>query len=244
MPKESGMGDNLYVAGWDLSGDIGAVNVIATRVAPLEVPGIDKSAMERIPGIRDGEISFNAWWDTTTDQEHTALSSLPTADRTVLYFHGAAVGNPVAAMIGKQINYDWTRGQDGSLAGTIQVLGNGSAVDWGDQLTTGKQTFSGAANGTSIDYTTVSTAFGAVAYLQVFAFTGTNVTVTIADSADNSSFTPITGLAFTAATGRTEQRLATAITATIRRYVRAQLTGTFSNAVIAVSFTKFLSAQS
>ena len=58
------------------------------------------------------------------------------------------------------------------------------------------------------------------------------------------NFSNITGLAFTAATGRTEQRLETAPTATIRRWVRLNLTGTFSNAVIAVAFKKFDAAQS
>ena len=36
--------------------------------------------------------------------------------------------------------------------------------------------------------------FGVQAYLQVFSFTGTDVTITIQDSADNSSFANITGL--------------------------------------------------
>lgn len=245
MAKESGVGiDQLFVAGWDLSGDVSAVQTIACRRAALEVTAINSSGVERISGLTDGEISFNTWYNSTTDQEHTALSSLPTADRTALYFHSNTVGSQAAGIVGKQINYDWARGQDGSLAGTIQILANGSGVVWGDQLTTGKQVVTSAGDGASIDYTAVSTAFGAVAYLQVFAFTGTSITVAIQDSADNAAWTNITGLSFTAATGRTEQRLATATTATIRRYVQAAWTGTFSSATIAVMFRKFEVAQS
>lgn len=244
MPKESGVGiDALYVDGYDLSGDVGSVQTIAQRRNLLEVPGLNVAAMERIGGLQDGELSFNSWFNTASSQEHEALSTLPTTDRTVMYFHNATVGSPAAALRAKQIDYQMARGQDGSLALTVQALANGSSVEWGDQLTTGKQSFGAAGNGTSFDYTAVSTAFGAVAHLQIFSFTGTSVTVTIADSADNGSFTPITGLGFTTSSGRMAQRLATATTATIRRYVRVQLTGIFSATSIAVVFKKFDVAQ-
>jgi len=246
MAKEAGLGDNFYIGGYDLSTDVSALDTIACRRAALDVTSIDKSAVERISGLRDGEMSFATWFDTATDLEHAALSTLPTTDRSAFYFHGSVVGNTAAAILGKQINYDWSRGQDGSLAGTVQVLGNGNAVDWGIMLTNGKETFGAAGAGTAFDQTTASTAFGAVAYLQVFAFSGTSVTVAVQDSVDSTpaNFSNITGLAFTAASGRTEQRLATGLTATIRRWVRINLTGTFSNAVVAVTFTRFIAAQS
>lgn len=88
---------------------------------------------------------------------------------------------------------------------------------------------------------TAVTAFGAQAYLQVTAFTGTDVTVTIQDSADNSSFSNVTGLAFTATTtAHTTQRIATANNATIRRYVRAITTtsGGFTSATFAVALVR------
>jgi hypothetical protein len=146
-------------------------------------------------------------------------------------------------MVGKQMNYDAARGADGGLAFTVQALANGTALEWGDSLTTGKQTFASSGNGTSIDYTAVSTAFGAVGYLQVFSVASGTATVAIQDSANNSTFADVTGLVFAAATARTQERLATAVGATIRRYVRVNLTGTFTNAVIAVGVLKFASTQ-
>lgn len=243
MAKEAGMGDQLYVGGFDLSGDAGAVQTIATRRALLDVTAINKSAMERISGLKDGEVSFNSWFDTATDQEHDALKGLVQTDRIVMYGHGSVVGNQIANLNAKQVDYKLERRADAALEATIQALGSGSPVEWGEMLTTGKQTFTGAGAGTSVDYTVVSTAFGAVGYLQVFSFTGTSVTVAIQDSADNAAFANITGLVFTAATGRTQERLATGTTATIRRYVRINLTGTFTSAVIAVGFVKFDAAQ-
>jgi hypothetical protein len=247
MPKESGVGiDALYVDGYDLSGDVGAVQVIAQRRALQDVTGLSSSAIERIGLLQDGEIGFNSFYNAAALQEHVALSVPGTGDHIVAYLHGSTVGtSPAAGLVGKQVDYPPQRGQDGSLAISLQYLANGSGVDWGDMLTTGKQTFGAAGVGTAFDYTTASTAFGAVAYLQVMAFTGTSVTVAVQDSVDSTpgNFSNITGLAFTAATGRTSQRLATATTATIRRWVRLNLTGTFSNAVIAVVFRKFDLAQ-
>jgi len=238
-----------------MGGDFGPAVVVEGAVTAARDFGLasvlvgDKSAVERISGLKDGEMNFNTWFDTAVLLEHAALSPLPTTDVTALYFHGGVVGNEAAGIIGKQINYDWSRGQDGTLAGTVQVLANGNGVDWGMQLTTGKQLFAAAGAGTKFDQTTASTAFGAVAYLQVFSLSGTSVTVAVQDSVDNTdgNFANITGLSFTAVTagaGHGEQRLATAVGATIRRWVRVNLTGTFTNASIAVMFRRFEVAQS
>lgn len=243
MAKASGLGDNFFIAGYDLSGDVGAVTVIAARRALLDVTAIDQSAFNRIVGQRDGEISFNTWFNDATDQEHDALKGLLTTDRVAMYFRGTTVGNEAACMIGKQINYDWDRSPDGSLAGTIQALANGFGLEWCKMLTAGKDTDTTPTNGSSIDYGSVSSLFGLAAYLNVFSFTGTSVTVKLQDSADDTSFADIAGAAFTAATGRTEERIETGLTATVRRYVRRATTGTFTNAVFACAFIRYLTAR-
>lgn len=237
MSKQGGMGDNLYVAGYDVSGDIGSLSRIGGGPALKEVTGIDKSAYERQGLVRDGAIEYLAWFNPSTDQAHDRLSLLPTTDVVMQYARGTTLGNEAAVMVAKQVNYDPTRGNDGSLSFGVSALANGYGLQWGKQLTAGKRTDTTATNGSSID-TVASASFGAQAFLQVFAFTGTSVTVTVQDSADNSSFAAVTGLAFTAATGITTQRLATANNATIRRYLRVATTGTFSNAVFAVVVVK------
>ena len=120
----------------------------------------------------------------------------------------------------------------------MQALGNGYGVEWGHQLTAGLRTDTEATNGASID-TGASAAFGAQAYLQVTAFTGTSVTVTIQDSADDSSFAAVTGLAFTAVSAAPAfERVTTAVGATVRRYIRVVTTGTFNPATFAVVINK------
>jgi hypothetical protein len=119
-----------------------------------------------------------------------------------------------------------------------QLLANGYGVEWGNQLTAGKRSDTTATNGTSYDFL-ASTSFGWQAYLQVFSFTGTSCTVTLEDSANNSAFASFTGSAFVAATAIGTQRIASATpTATVRQYVRAVTSGTFSQCTFAVVFVK------
>lgn len=237
MSKQGGMGDRLFIAGYDYSGDIGSLGRVGGGPALGEVTGIDKSAYERLGLLRDGGIDFSSWFNPATDMSHDRLSLLPNTDVQLMYCRGVGIGSPAACMISKQPNFDGTRGEDGSFSFAVGALANAFGLEWGVQLTAGKRADTTATNGTGFD-TTASAAFGAQAYLQVFAFTGTSVTVKVQDSADNVSFADVTGLTFTAATGITSERLATANTATIRRYLRVATTGTFSNAVFAVAVNK------
>lgn len=243
MTKQSGLGDRLWVAGYDFSGDIGSLAGIHGGPAALDVTGIDKSAFERIGGLRDGELSFTAFFNDAANQEHARLKPLSTSDQIVTYGRGTSIGSPAACCVAKQINYDQTRGGDGALTSTVQVQTNGYGLEWGQQLTAGQRTDTTATSpATGLD-TTVSASFGMQAYLHLFAFTGTSVTVTLQDSADNASFAAIgSGVSFAAANAVGAQRIATANTQTVRRYVRAVTTGTFSSAVFAVQLVKNESA--
>jgi len=219
MTKSSGLGDNFYVGGYDVSGDINSLGKISGTLATLTVTGIDKSAMERLGGKRDGSVQFVSYWNPTG--VHPVLSALPTTDVQASYRRSTVLGAPAAEIVAKQVNYDPTRANDGAYTFACTLDANGYGLEWGQQLTAGLRTDTAATNGASID-TGGSLAFGAQAYLQVTAFTGTDVTVKIQDSADNSSFTDVAGLTFTQTTAAPgTQRIATGNTATIRRYLRA-----------------------
>lgn len=239
MAKQSGLGDNFYLHGYDISGDIGSISVSGGPAA-LQVTGIDKSAYERIGGLRTGGMNWQAWFNPTDDRAHDRLENLPTTDVIATYFRGTTLGNPAACQVSKQINYDGNRGDDGAFTFAVDAQCNGFGVEWGRSLTAGVRTDTGATNGTSID-TAASASFGAQAYLQAFAMSGTDVTVKIQDSADNSTFADVAGLSFTQLTaGRTAERIATAAGATVRRYLRAVTvtTGGFSSLAFAVVVVK------
>jgi hypothetical protein len=248
MAKSSGLGDALLVDGYDLSGDTQEVKGVRGGPSPIDVTGIDKSAMERVGGIRDGAIEWTSHFNTAASHSHPVLSALPTTDRYVAYLRGTTLGNAAAACYSRQVNYDMTRGTDGKLTLDVQALADGFGVEWGYQLTAGLRTDTTATNGSTFDRQLfdlldlnggglgTSTALSWQAYLFVTAFSGTSVTVTLQDSADNASYAGLTGGAFTAATTIGAQRLAGASGATVRRYVRATTSGTFTSATFSVLF--------
>jgi len=240
VAKQSGLGDACFVGGYDLSGDIGALSKISGSIGVLDVTPINSSGVQRIGGIRNGEIGYTSFFNPTAGQEHTVLSALPRTDQQVMYCRGTTLGNPAACMLGKQIDYNPTRAANGGFTFAIQALSNGYGLEWGRLLTAGLRTDTAATNGTGIDGT-AQTAFGAQAYLQVTAFTGTDVTVKIQDSADNVSFADVSGFAFAATTAaHTTQRIATSNTATIRRYLRAVTTtsGGFTSVTFSVMVSR------
>jgi hypothetical protein len=243
MAKQSGLGSSLFVGVYDISGDVGAITSAETMRGQQDVTAIDKSAMERITTLRDGTLSFASFWNTTASTGNIyVLQAAPRTDLLCSAFIGSTLGYPAASILGKQMNFPVTRGQDGSIAATTDIKGNGNGMglEWGEMLTTGKQSFAtGTVNGTAIDLGSASTAFGAAAYLHVFSVASGTATFAVQDSTDNITFNNITGLAFTGATGATTQRLQTASGATVLRYVRVQGTGVHGAAVIAVNFVRY-----
>lgn len=239
MAKQSGLGDALFVDGFDISGDIGSISNIHGGPTTLDVTGIDKSAPERLGGLRDGELTFTSFMNDSAGQAFQVLKTLPRTDRLVSYCRGLGQGSPMASLVSKQIGYDATRGQDGSLTYETVAQANSFGLEWGLQLTPGKRSDTTATSpATGLD-TTASASFGLQAYLHVFSFTGTSVTVTLQDSADNSTFAAIgSGVSFAAATAVGAQRITTVNTQTVRRYVRAVTTGTFTQATFIVQLTK------
>lgn len=242
MAKSSGLGASFYIGGVDLSGDIGSLSKISGGQTPIDLTAINKSAHERVGGLRSGEIDFMAYFNPSAAAAHPTLSALPTTDVIASYLHGAAVGNPAACMVAKQINYDPTRAADGSFTINVQALSNAYGLEWTAQATAGKRTDTSATNGAGIDGS-AGTTFGLQAYLHVFAVVGTSVTVSLEHSTDDGGGDPyaaITGGAFAAvlAGATSAQRIATASGATIKRYVRVVTAGTFSSAVFWVGYAR------
>jgi len=237
--KTSGIGDLFLVDGYDLSGDVNAVTRVGGGPAVIDQTDITQGGHARKGTLLAGEINWVSYFDTQAGQAHAVLSTLPTADRIVTYAHQpTAIGSAMASMVAKQIGYDPTRAADASLTLAVASQSNALPLEWGQSLTVGKRTDTAATNGASLDYGATSTLFGWQAYLQVFAVTGTSVTVTLQDSADNSTFANLAGGVFTAATGITSQRLAGAAGSTVRRYVRAITSGTFTVGTFTLNFVR------
>ncbi len=240
MAKSSGLGDNCYIGGYDLSGDIMALSKVSGGPAILDVTPINKLAHVRIGGQRDGAIDFSSAFNPSPNQEHPVLAALPTTDVQVMYLRGTTLGADVACEIAKQVDYAPTRANDGMLTVAVTTVANGYGLEWATQLTAGLRTDTAATQGTAVDFG-AATSFGFQMYLQVTAFSGTDVTVKLQDSADNSTFADLASATFAQTTAaRTTQRVAVGGTATVRRYVRATTvtTGGFTSATFAVALVK------
>lgn len=242
MTKQSGLGAGLLVGGYDISGDIGNLNRIASPRSVLDVTDITQEAFERRLALKDGGIDFTAYFNPATGRAHPVLSALPRTDAGVMYLHRRNTQGTVAAcMVGKQINYDGNREQSGAYTLGVSTVANGYGLEWADLLTTGLETHEGADDGASVD-DGAGTNFGLQAYLQVLDFDGTDVTVSVQHSSDNGAgdaFADITGAVFTQVTAAPAwERVQTARNASIERYLRVSTTGTFTSVTFAVAYVR------
>src|SRR5437879_6555552 len=140
MTKQTGLGANFYVSGNNLSNDTSELTKVAAPLATLDVTGIDKSAHERLIGKRSGQVQWKTFFNPTG--AHPVLSALPTADALTTFVVplGAppiAIGAPCASQVAKLLNYDPTRGADGSILFDVDAESNGFGLEWGDALTPG-----------------------------------------------------------------------------------------------------------
>ncbi|MGH6654060.1 MAG: hypothetical protein ACRDVE_02510 [Actinocrinis sp.] len=152
MSKQSGLGARLFVGGYDLSGDISAVDTIGGMAALLDVTDITQSAHSRITGLRDGSMSFTSFWDTANSVP--VLNALPRTDVIASFFApplAAGTAPTVACVNAKQVDYDPTRAADGALTMKTACQGQGFGLEWCMPLTAGLRTDTAATDGPDLD---------------------------------------------------------------------------------------------
>lgn len=240
MAKQSGLGDNLYIAGYDLSGDIASLDAISGGPAALDVTSIDKSAMQRIGGLRDGNLDYTAFFDKQTGQAHQLLKTLPTTDEILTYCRGTVLGNPAACINAKQLNYDGTRAADGTFTFKVSAQANGFGIEWGKQATPGKRTDTAATIGPATVDDGASSAFGLQAYVQVFAFAGTDATISLRSASDAGFTTNLqTEATLVVSAAPVTARLVGA-NSTVQRFIKVNTTttGGFTNLVFSVVYVR------
>jgi hypothetical protein len=229
VAKQTGIGGRLWAGSADISGDTGAISSIAESRAQIDVTGIDKSFMERLPGLGDGTIEFSGYFNASG--AHPQFSAMGTANVIVTASFGTAAGDSAASLSGANASYGVQRGADGSLATSNSFTSrSGYGVEWGLLLAGG---VSASGTGTSVDWG-AATSTGGAAYLHVTSVTAGTVTVKVQSSTDNSSWGDVAGLTFTATSAGTAERVGTtASNTTINRYTRYSVSG--GTAVIAVN---------
>ena len=138
------------MGGYDISGDVNALDSIGGTQALLDSTDITQSAHSRIAGLRDGMMGFTVFMDTAN--AHPVLSALPTTDELMTFLSPPlAQGSPAACLNAKQVGYNPTRGTDGSLMIKVEGQGNAFALEWGVQLTAGLRTDTTGTTGANFD---------------------------------------------------------------------------------------------
>ncbi len=230
MSKTGGLGDNFFIGGYNLSGDIASLDQTSGAMTPFDVTPINASAHVRIGGQRMGSLQFTTFFDATAGQEHPILSTLPRTDTIATYFRGTTVGNPALSCNGVQLNYDPTRDNTGNLTLQVQVQGDKYGIEWGTQLTAGPRTDTTATVGPAYD-SGQAWANGAQAYLQLLSFTGTSVDVSITHATTSGgSYSSL--IDFGSQTGVGSFRGTAA--GSVNEFLKVVTTGTFTSAVFAV----------
>ena len=127
MAKVSGITTSVTVddaggTGRDLSNDIFSFNVGTPR-GEQDITGLDKSAVERILLLADGNISMTGGFNTASNKSHDTFKTVPTqsgtgtgSTRTVVIVYP---GSATLTMELVLTDYALARGQDGSLVWTV-----------------------------------------------------------------------------------------------------------------------------
>lgn len=134
MAKETGLGwttlsvDNAGGTPCDIREDVNSLD-FATPRAPLEVTGIDKSAMERLLGLADFTVTLNGTFDDAATKAHVVLATVPST--SVPRTTSIAVSGQTLAGELLYTDYSLSRGDDGSLKWTTAgMLADGTVPTW------------------------------------------------------------------------------------------------------------------
>lgn len=240
--KSSGMGDQLWIGGYDLGADTNSLSAINGGFPTLPATSIVDSAEARFGGERTGDMTIVSYWNPDANQAHAVYSPLPTTDVVCTYAHTTSIGGPSANILAKQVDYQGARGQDGSFLLTVPMTSNGYGMQWAFQATAGKRTDASATAAAAVsplDQLSASPgAFGGVMWVHLFSLGSGSVTIKLQESSDNSgdAYADVTGATTGAqASAPYAARIALGSIA-VERYIKVVTTGTFTNAVLAVSF--------
>jgi hypothetical protein len=236
--KQSGLGARFLFGGYDISGDINAIDTISGGPALIDSTDVTQSAHSRIFGLRDGHMANTVFMDAAN--AHPVLRTLPTSDTLMTaLLPPLAIGSIAACLNAKQVGYDPSRSAAGDLLLKTAGEGSGFGLEWCVTLTAGLRTDAAATFGGTLD-NGAATSFGAQGYMQLTGFSGTDVTVKVQHSADGALWADL--IVFTQVTAApASQRLATATNATtVNRFLRAATvtSGGFTSATFAVAVNR------
>lgn len=245
MAKRTGLGDNLLIDGYDISGDVGAIQGLNQSQGIQDQTGLDKFAMERRGLLKTASLVFNNFYNVNDDIELGPISTeilqqMEGSNHQAVYMkYPFSIGSYACGLQAIKAQYQLARGQDGSILGTVTLESNGFPADWGQLLTAGQHESVGEEDLDELDNGAVSEN-GWSAYLQVIDFDGTDVTFTLESSSDNGgdAYAAVTNGAFTQVTSSPDfERIDD--DGDLERYVRVAVTGTFTSVTFVIVLVRY-----
>jgi hypothetical protein len=231
-----GSDTKLFAGIYDISNMFNQVTLSTSRqVVSSDVFGNDDHTF--VAGIGEGSVSLGGIWDdTATSGSDALLYTALSGDQVVV-----TVSPEGATTIGqrawlgnvRQESYPWRAPNDDLVRLNSGRMGDGGLR--GGVILKEFDAETSTGNLASVD-NGASSANGAVGHLHVTAFSGTDMTVVIADSANDSDYA--NNIAFTQVTGITSERATSS--GTVDQYARVEITGTFTSATFVVAFARNL----
>lgn len=234
MAFVAGRSTKVLCDGYDVSAYLRSVT-LSLSWDLTETTTFGNAGKTRIATLNDASLSASGLWDPTQDGiAAAALSGVASSVVSFMPTGGASVGDRAwvlaaattsyepASEVGGAVAFDWSAESRARVAvgAVLHPLGEDT------NTTTGSSRDDSAATST-----------GWVAALHVTAVDGGSWVVKLQDSADDSSWSDVSGGALTAATGATGERIASSsATATLRRYVRYVATRTGGSAGDGITF--------
>ncbi len=236
MADQHGKSTKVLIDQFDVSSYLNQATAASEReLAEVTAFGDDDKAY--LAGIGSGRVTLGGFWDPAANASDSIFNTALSGDQLVVSASpqgASAVGQRAVLVHARQTDYGISVSTSEAVQLTSDGMGDG-AFRRGVVL---HELTAETGNG---DYASVdgsaSTSNGAVAHLHVTAFSGTNATIIVEDSADDAVFSSL--ISFSSVTGVTSER-GTA-TGTVERYVRAAITGgTFTSVTFVVTFARLL----
>lgn len=224
-----GKNTGVLVKQYDLSAYFNSADSAYTADT-AEVTTFGASAKSYIAGMKDATVSLAGFWDGDANAVDSVLSAAlgGAALITIAPAGLATVGNPaiLADALTTSYGVSATVGDAVAVSAEAQVSGgmNAGIILASLIARTATGSLASVDNG-------ASTSAGLRGFLHITAFNGTDVTVKIQESPDNSTWADL--ITFTQATAAGSESGTGA--GTIDRYLRVNITGTFTSVTLAVS---------
>lgn len=228
-----GQDARVYLNGYDISGIMN--KIMPKSELDLHSYGVMDSSFgyHHLRGLAKDEVNMEALADNGTIKTVLDAAWAAAAGYQLMIIYKAVAGKPAWAVNEAKIKtYDWSAVTTDMNRWKAGFVTENYPFDE-CFLLLAKATQNAGGNSASLD-NDAPTSNGLTAYMQVFEVTGAGtLTVALRHSADDTTWTATLPVAFTAATGRTTERILN--TGTIYRYLRAYWTLTAGTATFAIT---------